>query len=200
MKANQGIERVYELLEQFDFNELSEPDKNQVLSLMTDKEYINMRNTIKDAGNFFTNAEELTLNDSVYESLMNKKSRNTLLKLLKKPVQIYKVAASVLVILGIYSVIHYSSLHSKNGALAVNDTIYIHKTDTVYSKLVDTVRIIKEKFIYISQEKQQLKSAKLLSASKNVYDCSKEICPEDIDKIIELASDGNISRDTVLRD
>ena len=40
MKSNPDIERVYELLEQHDFNELSEEDKNQVLSIMTEKEYM----------------------------------------------------------------------------------------------------------------------------------------------------------------
>ena len=34
MKANQDMERVYELLEQFDFRELSDSDRNYVLSRM----------------------------------------------------------------------------------------------------------------------------------------------------------------------
>jgi len=201
MKSNPDIERVYELLEQHDFNELSEEDKNQVLSIMTEKEYINMRGTLKDTGNFFNDSEELTLNDSQYKPLMNKSGNgNLLIKILKKPVQIYKAAALVIMILGIYSIIHYSTLHDKNVVLAQNDTIYIHKTDTVYSKLTDTVRIIKKKIIYISQEKDRIKPARILSTSKNIYDCSKEICPDDIDKIIELAINNNISRDTLIWD
>jgi hypothetical protein len=200
MKSNPDIERVYELLEQHDFNELSEKDKNQVLSMMTEKEYVNMRDTLKDTGNFFNDSEELILNDSLYKPLMNKSTNgNLLIMLLKKPVQIYKAAALALMIIGIYSIIHYSTLHNKNGVLALNDTIYVHKTDTVYSKLTDTVRIIKEKIIYISQEKDHIKPA-VLSTSTNIYDCSKEICPDDIDKIIELAINNNISRDTLIWD
>jgi hypothetical protein len=201
MKANQGVERVYELLEQFEFDELSEQDKMYVLSMMTEKEYINMRVTLMDTENFLTNAEELTLSDALHKSLINKtKDRNILVKLLKKPIQIYKVAASVLVILGIYTVIQFSTIHSKNRTLALNDTIYIQKTDTVYEKLVDTVKIIKEKIIYVSQEKDRLKPVKLISTSNNVYDSSKEICPEDVDKIKALAFNSNISRDTLFRD
>jgi len=201
MKTNQNMERVYELLEQFNFNELSERDKIYILSVMPETEYINMRDTIKETEGFFTNAAELNLSDSLYKSLMNKSRKgNILLKLLKQSVQLYKVAASVLIILGIYSVIHYSNLHEKNSTLALNDTIYIHKTDTIYSKLIDTVRIIKEKIVYIPREKVRVAPVKLLSNSKNEYDCNKEICPDDIDKIKGLAFNNNISRDTLFKD
>jgi len=48
---------------------------------------------------------------------------------------------------------------------------------------VDTVKIIKEIIhLYLSGKATIEASAKLLSASKNDYDCNKEICPENIDK------------------
>ena len=42
METNQKVERLYELLEQFDLIELSEHDKKYILSIMSEIEYINM--------------------------------------------------------------------------------------------------------------------------------------------------------------
>jgi hypothetical protein len=58
MDANQNIERAYELLEKFDFNELSEKDRLYILSVMTENEYGEMRDTIKDTDNFFVKSVE----------------------------------------------------------------------------------------------------------------------------------------------
>lgn len=198
MKANQGVERVFELLEQFDFNELCEQDKIYVLSVITEKEYNNMRGTINDVGTFFNNSEDVNLNSSIYKSLINKnKHVNILLKLLKQPIQLYKVAASVIVLIGLYSLIHFTNLKEKSSPISSNDTIFIYNTDTIYSKFVDTVRLIKEKIVFISREQDLLTPDKLLSNAKYEYDHNKEICPNDIDKIIELGFNNNVSNDTL---
>ncbi|MGD0756314.1 MAG: hypothetical protein ABR927_14775 [Bacteroidales bacterium] len=200
MKANQDVEKVYELLEQFDFNELSKQDKSYVLSIISVDEYNNLRSTLKNTERFFSNSEELTLSDSIYKSLILKsKNGNIILKFLKQPIQLYKVAASVIVFVGLYSFIHFTNLHEKNNTLASNDTIYIFKTDTLYSKFVDTVRLIKEKIVYLSREKDQVTPDKLLSNAKYECDSNKEICPNDIDKIKDLAFRNNVSNDTLFK-
>jgi hypothetical protein len=201
MKAHQDMERVYELLEQIDFTELADMDKKYVLSMMTEKEYVQMRNTLKDVEQSLSGSEELVVSDLVFSSLMNKpRKSNSVLKLLMMPVQIYKVAAMVLLILGLYTVIQLSFFPEKKNTLALNDTLNIHKTDTVYTRLVDTVKIIKEKIIYVSQGKENLKPVKLLTNSGFLFDSTKEICPEDIDRIKELASNNPFYRDTLIRD
>jgi hypothetical protein len=200
MKANEEIERVYELMEKFDFNELCEQDKIYVLSVISEKEYINIRGTINEVGTFFTNSEDVNLNAAINKSLINKnKHVNILLKLLKQPIQLYKVAASIIVFIGLYSFIHFTNLKDKRSPISSNDTIFIYKTDTIYSKFVDTVRLIKEKIVFISREKDLVTPDKLLSNAKYEYDQNKEICPNDIDKIIEFSFNNSVSNDTLLR-
>ena len=201
METNPNRERVYGLLEQYDFIELSEHDKSYILSILSEFEYINMRNALKQTQIFFASNVEPNLNDSLQALLMRKdKGENKILKFLKLPIQLYKVAASILIILGIYSAIHYSYPKEKNRLLALTDTIYINKTDTVFSRLVDTVKIIKERVVYISSPNDISVSDKLLSNSKNDYDCDKEICPNNIDKIKDLAFNNNVSNDTLWKD
>ena len=201
METNPNRERVYGLLEQYDFIELSEHDKSYILSIMSEFEYINMRNALKQTQIFFASNVEPNLNDSLQALLMRKdKGENKILKFLKLPIQLYKIAASTLIILGIYSVIHYSYPKEKNRLLALTDTIYINKTDTVFSRLVDTVKIIKERVVYKSSPNDILVSDKLLSNSKDDYDCDKEICPNNIDKIKDLAFNNNVSNDTLWKD
>ena len=200
MKANENMERVYELLELFNFGELPEQDKSYILSVMSESEYTNLRSTITDTEIFFANAEELNLNESLYKALINKrKNENFLIRVLKQPVQFYKVAASVLIILGLFSIFHYTNLNDNNKKKASNDTIYIYKTDTVYSRFVDTVKLIKEKIVYITQKKEPDPSLKLLSSAKPDYDSSKEICPNDIDRIKAFVFNNNVSNDTLFK-
>jgi hypothetical protein len=201
MKANRNYEDVYELLEQFDFNELSDKDRNYVLSIMTRDEYISLRSTLKDTKTLYSNSPEIALDNSIYNSLINKSNKkNIIIKILMHPVKLYQVAALIILIFGIYAIIQYSVLPEKNKPLAVIDTIYLHKTDTVYSKLIDTVRIIKEKIVYVSKDKSINNPPKLLSITKYKFDCNKEICPNDIDRIKELTFNNNISIDTLFND
>ena len=201
METNQNIERVYELLEKFDFNELPEQDKLLVLSEMTESEYVKMRSTVKDTLSFFANVGEPNFDNSKKPLVKSNTENNYLfLQLLKQPIQFYKVAVAIVIFIGIYSVIHYFNPQEKNSPLSSNNKINTNKMNAVYPKSVDTVTVIKERIVYLPKENRVAKSAKLLSNSKNEYDCNKEICPNDIDKITELANNDNASRDSLLRD
>ena len=81
-----------------------------------------------------------------------KKEQNIIIRFLKRPVQLYKVAATVIVLTGLFSFIHFTNLHEQNNNSLSNDTIYIYKTDTVYSRIIDTVKHIKEKVVYITRK------------------------------------------------
>jgi hypothetical protein len=199
MKANPFMERVYELLEQFDFKELSEEDRSYVMSEMSEKEYNNLRNTLKTTEAFFSSSVEPILNNSLLTTLTNTKHKpNVVVRILNQPVKLYQLAASILLILAIYTFKQYSDLPGKNSALPKNDTIFIQKTDTVYSKLADTVKIIKEKFIYISGKKSSDIHDKLLSTATNYFD-NGLICPNHIDSIKGPDVNDNISRDTLFK-
>jgi hypothetical protein len=60
------------------------------------------------------------------------------MSILKQPVQMYKVAAAIIVLTGLFSFVHFTNLHDQNSNSLSNDTIFIYKTDTVYSRILDT--------------------------------------------------------------
>lgn len=197
MKANRYFEGVYELLEQFDFKELSEEDRIFVLSEMTENEYNNMRSTLKDTESFFSNSSEPGINDSLLNSIIRTDHKpNILIKILNKPVKFYQLAASIILLLGLFAIKQYSDIPDKNSALPSSDTIYIQKTDTVYSKLADSIRILKNKIIYISSEKDNDTQVKLLSVAADEFDSGEVISPSSIYRIKELAFENNFLRDT----
>jgi hypothetical protein len=199
MTTDQNVERMYELLEQFDFDELSAQDKKYVLSILTEAEYVNMRGTLKDTKNFFIHAEEPSLEDSLYESLIDKRGiKNVIIRLLKQPIQLYKIAATIVILSGIYFIIHYFNPIEKGNELAFCDTIYVHRTDTVYSKIADTVRVIKEKIVFVSSSKELAMSSQVLPDSAGDSDCKKNICPHDIDEINSLTQSNQFSKDILL--
>jgi hypothetical protein len=211
MKANPYSEIVYELLEQFDFNELSEKDRTYVLSNMSEKEYINMRSSIKDIETFFSNSSEPNINVSLLSSIIITNHKPNIFKnILNKPVKFYQLAASIVLILAIYAIYaikQNSDFPNKNSGLPLHDTIFIQKTDsmdpkladTVYSKLVDTVKSIKEKIIYISREKDTDTHVKLLSKTAYVFDSSKIFFKISTDSIKELTFIKDVSSDTLFK-
>lgn len=201
MESNRNMERAYELLERFDFNELPERDRLYILSVMTEDEYSEMRNTLKYTVGFFSNTAEPSMDESELTSLVAKNKReNNVIKLLKYPVQLYKVAASLLIVLGLYSVFQHSILQERYNLLASHDTVFIHKTDTIYTRLIDTINIIKTKIVFVPQKTDIAASGILLSVARNEYDCKKEICPNEVDQIKKLAYNNNASNDTLLKD
>ncbi|MCE5320425.1 MAG: hypothetical protein LLF93_04885 [Bacteroidales bacterium] len=53
MSSDKKTNRVFELAEQFEFSELLDMDKKYILSVMTEKEYNDLRNTINSLSNYF---------------------------------------------------------------------------------------------------------------------------------------------------
>jgi hypothetical protein len=208
MKAKTYFERIYELLEQFDFNELSERDRIFVLSKIDEEEYINMRSTIKDTEIFFSNSSEPNINDSLLSSIIKTNHKpGTLIKILGQPVKFYQLAASIVLILAIYTIKQYSNFPDKNSVFPLHDTVFIQKADsiypklvdTVYSKLVDTVISINEKILYISREKDTNTLVKLLSNTAYVFDSTKVVFAKTTDRVKELAFIKDVSNDTLFK-
>jgi len=201
MGTDQNLEKIYDLLEQYDFNELSETDKSFVLTQMSETDYENMRETIKDSKNYFDGKPEIQMDENIYNFLPDTmKKRNSVVRALNYPIQFYKVAASILIILGITFLIYYNNLPVRNGELAIHDTIYIKKTDTVFSTIRDSLKIIKNLIVQVPQKKASNTVTKYLANNDIKVDCKKELCPSDIEKITGLASSNSISQDTSLGD
>lgn len=200
MEANRYFEGVYELLEQFDFKDLPEKDKIYVLSGITENEYNDMRNTLKDTETFFSSSSEPDINDSIFNSIIHTNHKpNILLKILNKPVKFYQFAASILLLLGLYTIKQYSELPDKNSALPLNDTIYIQKSDSVSSKLADTVKNFKEKIIYVTSEKDINVQDKLLSSAILEFDSDVISFPSKTEGIKQHTYFTNTSSETLFK-
>jgi hypothetical protein len=198
MEANQNIEKVYELLEQFDFHELTTQDKEIILTQITEEEYTKMRSTVKDTLSLFENAEDLYMNTLPRE--LNYRDNYLMIRLLKQPIQLYKVAASIAILFGIMLTFQYLKPKEKSNYLASIDTVYINKTDTVYSKIIDTVTILKDVIVYLPQNQKLALNSELKNNTKIKYDCKSEFCPDDIDVVMDLAFNDNASKDTLLKE
>ena len=200
MKTDLYFEKVYELLEQSDFKDLSEQDRIYVLSVLSESEFNEMRSTLTRTETFFSNSCEPVINGSLFDSITgtNNKS-NFLLKILNRPVKVYQLAASILLIIGLLIIKQYSDSPVKNSAIPVRDTLYIHKSDSLSSKLADTVKNIKEKIIYITMEKDINHSDKLLSTSKFAFDSEKYVSPADIAGIRMLTLLTDTSMETLFK-
>jgi hypothetical protein len=105
------------------------------------------------------------------------------------------VAATIVVLTGLFSFVHLTNLHDQNSKALSNDTIYIYKTDTIYSRIVDTVRQIKEKVVYITQKKEPESKSYLLMTAKNEFD---SIQPNDYDRIKGFVMKDSSAKDTLI--
>jgi hypothetical protein len=201
MNTEQGNERIYELLEKYDFSELNNIDRAFVLNCMTEQEYNSMRKTIADTADYFSQAEEPFLSNSIFKSQENKAVQtNAFTKILKMPVELYKVAASIAVILAIFLSFQHFKSSKPLQMLAVNDTVVVHKIDTVFSHFTDTVEVVKERVIYLSEKQINKKQPAAVSVQELSYDCNRDICPNDVDRIKAMSINCQISKDSVLAD
>ena len=201
MNTDKGNERIYELLEKYDFSELSNIDKAFVLSCMTEQEYISMRKAISDTTDYFSQTEEPVL-DSLHHQIPNirRDKKNKFVKLIRMPVELYKVAASVAVILAVTLCFQHFKSSKPLQMLAVNDTVFVQKTDTVYSHFTDTVEVVKEKVVYLLEKPVYKKPADAVPVQELSYDCNREMCPNDVDRIKAMSINRQISKDSVFAD
>lgn len=193
MKKEQAIEKIYDLIEQFDFEELNEREKSIVLEHLSSAEYTSMRSTIADANALFTK----------YRVPGISVKRLTFKKLALYPVAFYKIAVAIILLMGIAFLLSKNQNASKKDLLARIDTVFIEKTDTVVLNEIETIEIIKTKFVYKdlpagNNNLSQTENSTL--ALDNLRDCSIEICPDDMSVLSRIKTKGDFSKDTILTD
>ena len=91
MKENKALERIYELIENYDFNDLSDFERSLVLKHISEKEYRSMRLTIVDTRNLF---DKLPVDSKNFQP-------RTMKKLLNYSVELYKFAAAIIIFIGL---------------------------------------------------------------------------------------------------
>lgn len=196
MQTNEKLEKVYELLEQYEFIELSEIDKQIVLSVITESEYSEMRKTIDVVKREFETDIELVKNMPV--NPMHAKER-TMYRFLNYKLKLYQVAASIAIIFASFFLYQHSDKNPESQMIAVNDTITIHRVDTVKTVVYDTVEIIKEKVKYMLPKAQETQNVVANTSSKNQEDCNANLCPNQISDLIALNGKNDISKDSTIK-
>ena len=192
---NNDVEKAYELLEQYDFSELTQENKLFILSVMSENQYTEMRAAIYKVNNLI----KPDIEARIYMSQnLNQKESNKISKFLNYPVQIYKIAASIAILTAGYLLIQKSNQNSTDKLISNNKTITVHVTDTVYRQVYDTVKIVENKVLAIDSGTNLKDKNELTDRSEEDINCDKELCPNDVAKIISLNNKNNISSDSSL--
>lgn len=189
-KAN--LEKIYDLIEKYSFDELNEQQKELVINNITKKEYQDMRSTIDDTQKFFAKYPENVI----------KEKKKTLKQILAFPIEFYKVAASLLILLAIGFLYTHSLSKGNLENKKQIDTVFVSIIDTLMIKTTDTVEIIKEKTVYKNQEiVQNTTNTKNETryVSNNYSSISKNaISVDDLKDFDKIKTKGDISQDSAL--
>mgnify|MGYP006108680883 CR=1 FL=1 len=119
---------IYEIIEKYDFSELTDQQRKLVLSEMTEDGYTNMRKTISLTTDFFDEEPILMAEDLVVPTI---KKKSVLVRLINYKLPIYKVAAILMIFL---SVNHLTPEEIASSTQLVEDTNeFIIDTDTFLS-------------------------------------------------------------------
>ena len=195
METSNRIEKAYELIENYDFSELTEVDKIFILTVMSEVQYNDMRKTITDVKNSINQDIEPIFNSHQFQK---QPKRNTFLKIVYYQVPLYKVAVSIAIICLIYLTFQRSPQKLTNPITVTDQTAIIHRIDTVYKIVHDTLKIIENKILTRQMESKPLKTHELIAHVSPKINCDKELCPNEVGKIMMLNNKNTISRDSFM--
>jgi hypothetical protein len=198
MSNEKALERIYDLLEQHDFESLSESDKNLVLEHMSHEEYKEMRSTVIDTRHLFN---KYPMSSSVPKS----GNHFSIKHITMFPVKLYKVAAVAILFICFGFALGKISNGSSHPLLvqAPIDTVLIEKVDTVFSVKYDTIRVFKK---LMAKSRQPIHQNAGLTyhierdEAKPNLDCSRVLCPNDIEIVNRNKNENNFSKDAVLKE
>jgi hypothetical protein len=185
MEKEKDLKKVYDLIEKYDFNELQESEKSFVRQHISVNEYNKMRSTLKDTKDLFRKLSEPVTH----------KRHNSFSRIARYPVELYKLAAIILLLLAIGIIFTKVRTVEPQELLAIIDTVYLEKTDTI--------EIIKETIVY----KNLPVNHNLITPANNILvttyyknDCSYEFCPDDMESFLRTKYKGDFSNDFDLAD
>lgn len=192
METDKGLERLYELIESYEFNELTDFEKDIVLKHISETEYTNIRNTISETKDLF---EKIPMETS-QKSLGIK-------RIINYPIQLYKVAAAILLFVVLGIAISKSVPEGEKEMFAQVDTVFVDRLDTIIVEKTNTVEVVKEKIVFREKPVQKNKEPidiELASISTQKPDCEIDLCPEDMEKFRKVKASGSVLQDSALSD
>jgi len=189
MSSDKKTNRVFELAEQFEFRELLNMDKKYILSVMTEEEYSGLRNTIHSLPNCFMREIEPITN---IPPIDYKHKKNKFTKFILYPLQLYKVAAIIIIAYFLFNINQHNNENLNSELLTQNDTVFINKKDTITQIIHDTVWVAEPKnsIPRINRTENVINQAIF-----NEYDLS----PDNVEKFMSMTNSNSLANDSILK-
>lgn len=152
MNTNRSEEEIYELLEQFSFEQLDKIQQEKVLRHLDEETYTQMHNAFK----VLTGANQpqgvrgkAQIKREIFDSANNQKSEVVLFGFLHRSVSLGRVAILVLPLIAalLWSLLREPSMQYVETTIQATDTLYIAKNKVVQEVISDTV------YSYVKQPK-----------------------------------------------
>lgn len=128
-------EKMYDLLENYSFQQLSEADTDFVLQYVTEVEYEKMKRILeKSKAGFDSSVSRMEIPANLLH-LVAEKKRSAAIPMWKRSIALYKVAAAILLPL-LLTIFYYEQFRvnkTTSNLISSIDTVYVKgATDTVY--------------------------------------------------------------------
>ena len=189
MSSDKKTNRVFELAEQFEFRELLNMDKKYILSVMTEEEYNDLRNTINSLPNYFMRDIEPITN---IPPIGYKHKNNRFTKFILYPLQLYKVAAIIIIAFFLFNINQHNNENLNSELLTQNDTVFINKKDTIAQIIHDTVWVVETK-----------NSIPRINRTENVINQTiyneYDLSPDNVEKIMSMTNNNSLANDSILK-
>ena len=204
MKDQEIISRINKLIENFSFQELSDKDKDFVLSNISESEYIEIRLTMQKSKTFFENQTPIYPDEKILLNLHDELEDETVIrKIINYQIPFYKVAAAIAVIVSFMFLLLSQQNSIDQNQIALLDTVFIEKYDTLILTDYDTIEVVRT--IYVYKEKKD-KVNKVTHSSTDyqmeksypAIMSSRSINPKDINRILEYSKSNTIKQDQEL--
>lgn len=189
MSSDKKTNRVFELAEQFEFRELLNMDKKYILSVMTEEEYSDLRNTIHSLPNCFMREIEPITN---IPSIDYKHKKNKFTKFILYPLQLYKVAAIFIIAFFLFNINQQNHENLNSELLTQNDTVFINKKDTIAQIVHDTVWVVNTK-----NSTPRINRTENLR-NQNIYN-EYDLSPDNVEKIMSMTNNNSLANDSILK-
>ena len=202
MKDQENLNKLQELIEKFDFEELSKKDKEFVLSNSSQDEYEELRSIVEKSKSFFENQNSIKPDDKILNKLHYElEEKSWISSIINYQIPLYKLAVSVIILFGILFIFINHQYSREQIQIAQVDTVYIENFDTVKITEYDTVEIIKK--VFVKKENNNLRVHPIItnlnktqfSADYSVTLKTRSVNPKDLDRLLKYTKSNSIKYD-----
>jgi hypothetical protein len=192
MTTEADLGKIYEFVEKLDFSELSAHEKTFVLGYISEQDYREMRATINSTKDFFARHPAAGLQEK----------RFFLKRIITYPVELYKIAALILLVFAAF-MFFKDRKAGRQELLALADTVYVLKTDTVFSTFPEILTVVKRRHTLNEATPAETGMTYIYGKLDRIYrktDGPIEISPDDINILCKSKTANDFYGDSALTD